>query len=267
MASAQDLLTPVKQQKVYTQIVDQFLDLIERGEFKPGMQLPAERDLARYLGISRASLREALTVLQLMGLVETLSGQGTFIRSKPISPFFHNPALMNVGESPFIILQARKALEPSIAALAATHSREVSSVKLREVLDWIDSDHSAVQVMSDVFSEGDRQFHLEIAHLTDNSVLINMQQMIHYFMGQKLWLTLMRHTSFTTPGRWQEAHDEHHGIFEAIQNHDGQLASSRVRTHLLRVEKIMIQAELISNVPGDETLQFSEDISQDTELS
>jgi GntR family transcriptional regulator, transcriptional repressor for pyruvate dehydrogenase complex len=249
MASPQDYLTPIKQQKVYTQIVEQFILLIERGEFTPGLHLPPERELARQLGVSRASLRESLTVMQMMGLVETLSGQGTFISNKPkTAPL--NYSMPNMGESPSIILQARKVFEPVIAALAATQRKQESLQKLADILAWVESDHSKEQVMGEGFSEGDRQFHLEIACATGNPILISTEEMIHDLMGQQLWLALMRHTSFTTPGRFEEAMKEHHNILDAIRNRDAQLASIRVKAHLLRVEKVMEQADLGLNVPA-----------------
>lgn len=249
MISAQDLLVPVKQQKVYSQIVDQFIGLIERGEFQPGMQLPAERELAKYLGVSRASLREALTVMQMMGLVKTVSGQGTFIceKEEKNEPAFSTP--LTGDESPFAILQARKVIEPAIAALAAIQRQDDSLEKMNGILDRVLADHSRNQVVGDVFSEGDREFHMEIARATGNTILIVTQQMIHDVMGQKLWLALMRHTSIATPGRFEEAMVEHQGILEAIRNRESQLASSRTKAHLTRVEKIMEQAELLSDLP------------------
>ena len=247
-----DLLIPIKQQKVYLQIVEQFIDRIERGEFKPGMQLPPERELARLLGVSRASLREALTVLQMMDLVETVSGQGTFITGQPGAALKNYLSNINIGESPFVIIQARKAIEPSITSLAAVQRSEASLRTMADILEWIDSDRSEAQVLRDIFSEGDRRFHLEIAKATQNPILISIQEMFHSLMGQELWLTLMRHTSFATPGRWEEASQEHHRIFEAICQSDSRAAAHAMRSHLQRVEKIMVQAELISKVPTEE---------------
>jgi DNA-binding FadR family transcriptional regulator len=249
MVSPQDLLIPVKQQKVYNQIVNQFIGLIERGEFLPGMQLPAERELAKYLSVSRASLREALTVLQMMGFVKTVSGQGTFIceKEEKNQPAFSNP--LTGDESPFAILQARKVIEPAIAALAATQRPDDALKIMSNILDRVLADHSRNQVVGDVFSEGDREFHIEIARATGNSILIATQQMIHDLMGQKLWLALMRHSSIATPGRFEEAMVEHQGILEAIRSRESQLASSRAKAHLMRVEKIMQEAELFSDLP------------------
>jgi len=74
--------------------------------------------------------------------------------------------------------------------------------------------------------------------------------MIHDLMGQQLWVTLMRHTSFSVAGRWEEALAEHRSIYEAIQRGDATLAAVRMKAHLLRVEKIMENAEMISKMPG-----------------
>ncbi len=129
--------------------------------------MPPERDLSRHLGVSRASLREALTVLQLMGYVETISGQGSVICEKRPASSIPGSTLEAYGESPFLILQARKVLEPSIAMLASTHHTETGIKNLQEILTLIDNDPSTDQVLHEAFSEGDRQFHMQIAKLTE----------------------------------------------------------------------------------------------------
>jgi len=246
MINPQDFITPIKPKKVYTQIVEKFIDLIEQGIFFPGMQLPSERDLARQFGVSRASLRESLTVMQMMGLVETLSGAGTFIANEPkANPV--NYSMPNLGESPFLILQARKVIEPPVTALAAAHRKSTSLQKMTEILASVEAGRSGNHIMYEVFSKGDREFHLEVARATGNPILVATQEMIHGLMGQPLWLALIRETSLNTPGRFDEAMKEHHGIFDAIQNKDEQLASIRMKAHLYRVEKVMKDADLANN--------------------
>ncbi len=149
-----------------------------------------------------------------------------------------------------MILQAREALEPAVAALAAKCRSEIAFQQIEAILKWIESDYSSEQVIGEVFSEGDRRFHLEIANATGNPILINFQEVIFSLMSQELWLALMRHTSVATPGRWQEALREHRGIFDAIRLGDSQLAASRMRAHLQRVEAVMEDADLISNIPS-----------------
>jgi len=254
MGSPQDLLSPIKQQKVYVRIVDQFIDLINRGEFKPGMQLPPERELAQHLGVSRASLREALTVLDLMGYITTTSGQGTRICEKGISNYFSASSLDNLGESPFMILQARKILEPGNAKVVAKKHTPQGIQNLNEILAQIDTDVSEVHVLSDIFFEGDRQFHMEIARMTENPLLILMYEILDHQMHEKLWMTLNRYTGFNTPGRWEQASQEHHAIFDAIASGDSQLAARQMHAHLLQVEEVMTRAELTSDKHEDSTM-------------
>jgi len=237
------VFTPIKQRRVYVQIVEQIIDLIKRDEFPPGSQLPSERDLAQRLDVSRASLREALSALQILGLVETRSGQGTFICQGKVSPFLRFDAswLYEDIESPFAIIQARKAVEPAIAAVAAAQRSDGSLKHVGEILDLVDADLDDVHI----FCEGDRKFHLAIAEATENSVLTAMMSIVHELMGQRLWVALIRDTTFNTPGRLQEAAHEHRRIYEAVEAQDAQAAAARMREHLDTVERSTIEGELV----------------------
>jgi GntR family transcriptional repressor for pyruvate dehydrogenase complex len=243
MSDEKELFRQITQDKLYTQIYGQIIGLVENGHFTEGDRLPPERELARLLGVSRATLREALMVLQMSGIVKKISGQGTFIDLQPRekSPSF---ALPQMGESPFVILEARKVIEPAIAQLAAEVSTDESQKKIESILDWVQSDHSENQVIGEIFSEGDRKFHLEVACSTENPLIISIQEMIYAYTGQKLWLALMRQSSFATPNRWQRSLDEHQKIYEAIQDRNPELAANRVRAHLRSVERTMIQADI-----------------------
>jgi GntR family transcriptional repressor for pyruvate dehydrogenase complex len=244
-----NVFTPIKPQRVYAQIVEQIIDLIKRGEFPVGTQLPPERDLAQRLGVSRASVREALTALQILGLVETKSGQGTFVCARDISPFFH-PGGFGLGEfyaddeSPFAILQARKTIEPPIAALAAQQCSDESLKLIEAIQDMVEADLGHVHI----FREGDRRFHLAIAEITGNPVCVRVMSIIYELMGQKLW-TALRDSAFTTTRRLQEYEGQHRAVYEAIKARDAQAAAARMREHLESVEQLMVEAEL---VPGAE---------------
>jgi len=239
-----DVLTPIVAQKVYLKVVEQVIDLIERGVFPPGTYLPPERDLARQLGISRASLREALTVLKLQGVVETRSGEGTFICVDfGTSVARVNPARMNEGESPFALLEARKAVEPTVAALAATRRSEAALKQLAEILERVDREWPP-QIRSNVYNEGDRNFHLSLALATENAVLIRIQRLFHSMMGQPLWLALEQCARWNTAGSWQLFTGEHHQIYEAVRDRDAPRARECMALHLEQVEKIMGEAEL-----------------------
>jgi len=232
--------TPIKTQRVYMQIVEQILDLLRKGEFRPGSQLPPERDLAEQLQVSRASLREALSALQLLGLIETRSGQGTFVAAGATSTLLRldSSLVYQDLESPFTILQARKAVEPSIAALAARQRSGEALLQMKEIQDLAESDSLGLS------SEGDRRFHLAIAEATQNPVLVHMMSVVYELMGQRLWL-LLRDATASAPGWLRQYAVQHRRIYEAIADQDESAAAARMQEHLDSVEKLMIEVELV----------------------
>jgi len=228
---------PVKPYRVYTQIVEQVIDLIKTGVFPPGAQLPPERELAQQLGVGRTSVREALSALQMLGVVETKHGQGTFVCKRDISPILQldAPLLYECEESPFSMLEARKAIEPPIAGLAATRRTEGDLERLRTILDSVWADLEDLEV----FGEGDRQFHLGVAQATQNPVLIGVSSTIFQLMGQRLWLKLVRDTHANTPGRWKASMEEHERVYAALRAQSSQLAAARMTEHLDNIEYVM----------------------------
>jgi GntR family transcriptional repressor for pyruvate dehydrogenase complex len=234
---------PVRTKRVYRYVVDQIIDLVRKGEFAAESQLPPERDLADQLRISRASLREALSALQLLGLVETRSGQGTFVCTDAPSKILRLDAslLYRDLESPFAILQARLTVEPAIAALAATQRSYEAIQRLVEIQRLADSDESGRYLSS----EGDRRFHLAVAEATENPVLVSMMSTVYELMGQRLWL-LLRDATASAPDRLRQYAMQHRGVCEAIEKQDAEAAATRMREHLESVERFMIEVELIS---------------------
>src|SRR6059058_4161196 len=105
-------LQVVESSRLYRQIAEQLRGLITRGEFAAGTRLPAERDLARQLGVSRPSVREALIALEVEGWVEVRTGSGVYVKDKA-----HNgngaspPAAANAEWGPLELIRARKVIE------------------------------------------------------------------------------------------------------------------------------------------------------------
>ncbi|MGO2391999.1 MAG: FadR/GntR family transcriptional regulator, partial [Halomonas sp.] len=134
----------IRSQRLYRQIADQLQQLISEGEFPPGTLLPPERELALSLGVSRASVREALIALEVVGQVAVRVGYGVVVldarytsiepvmraaaRTEPwaLDPEFESEIELNLNEEipPFSLLQTRRYLEPEIAALAAQNASE-----------------------------------------------------------------------------------------------------------------------------------------------
>src|SRR5579859_7076909 len=114
------VLKQVRIPRVYTVVVEQIRDLIETGHLKPGDKLPTERNLAEQLGISRSSVREALSALEVLGVIQSRQGLGNYVANNVSSdlPEDQFEELIE-AEGTLEILEARQLFEPSVAALAA----------------------------------------------------------------------------------------------------------------------------------------------------
>ena len=109
---------PVDNRRLYEQVADQIGGLVRKGEFLPGQRLPAERDLAKMLAVSRPVVREAMIALEIGGLIEVRTGSGAFVREKPAEA----AGTVNIGHSPSDILNARMLIEGETAALSASRA-------------------------------------------------------------------------------------------------------------------------------------------------
>src|SRR5258705_656179 len=146
-------LQAVDNRRLYRQIADQIAALIEKGEYGAGARLPPERDLAKQLGVSRPSVREALIALEVEGYVDVRVGSGVYVvgpgpaaRAEPL------PA----DSGPFELIRARWLIEAECAALAAREATRAQVRAMEEALDEMDADtHRGVMPLA-----SDRLFHL-----------------------------------------------------------------------------------------------------------
>src|SRR3989475_3438037 len=114
-------LGPIKSTRIYEEIVRQVKQLIAEGRLKSGDRLPPERELAEKFVVSRTSVREALRALESLGLIEIRAGEGTFVREMSVDELVGPLALVLTSQREAIgeLFEARRGLEPAIAALAA----------------------------------------------------------------------------------------------------------------------------------------------------
>lgn len=217
-------LQAVESRRLYRQIADQIAHLIESGEFPSGTRLPAERELATSLGVSRASVREAIISLEIGGLVEVRVGTGIFVTA----PQRTTAAGEDAGPGPFELLQARKMIEGEIAALAASKATAEDLDALRECVARMEAhvDDFAVREASD------RDFHLHVAKATRNGSLELVVQGL-WDQRAELWRRTQRH--FHTPDLARKTIRDHGAILAAIAAHDAAGARAAMHRHLARV--------------------------------
>jgi DNA-binding FadR family transcriptional regulator len=222
----------VENRRLYRQIAAQLSSLIASGEFAVGQRLPAERELAVQLGVSRPSLREAVIALELEGMVEVRIGAGIWVTAAAVPGGAAAPAAppLAEGEGPFELLRARSLVEGEIAALAA---REASSADLLAIRGAVDAMERLERAGQDG-APADRVFHLAIAAATRNSVLHDMVQDL-WDRGRGAMWTQMEHHFRTLELRAATLAD-HRAIADALEARDPREARAAMRNHLRRVD-------------------------------
>ena len=191
-------LTSVNVKRLYLQIAEQLSAKIQSGEFVQGESLPSERELARVFAVSRPTIREAITTLEVMGLVEVKPGSGVYVKNS-VKP----PALPENVPGPFEILEARKTLEPELAAVAANRIDDDQIEKLRLMLHKFGQEG----LSSDEIERIDLEFHCMIAEATQNNALA----------GVVKWLWDLRGDSEVNVKFYQRVRD--HGVPPALEDH------------------------------------------------
>jgi DNA-binding FadR family transcriptional regulator len=216
-------LQAVDNRRLYRQIADQIAALIEKGEYGAGRRLPPERDLAKQLGVSRPSVREALIALEVEGYVEVRVGSGVYVlgprpaaRSEPLP----------TDSGPFELIRARWMIESECAALAAKSATRAQIRAMEEALEQMEADRDK-GTMPLVH---DRIFHLRLAEASGNSALALVVKVLWDQRTGPLFLRLEHH--FDTPGLWTIAIKEHRDIVAAIARHDVAGARAAMRRHM-----------------------------------
>lgn len=232
---------PINSNKLSKLIVDRIVDLLKKGQFEVGDRLPPERVLAEQLKVSRTPLREALSALEILGLIECRTGQGTFIKDIDFDRSLEKKVkkILEQNESPYEIIVARKTLEPVAAELAAANASQEDIDKMRSYLDKMEE---MLREKNTFDMENDGQFHVSIARASGNSVFYKLVSELLDFTRQALWHQ-MRDRMKAIPVNAQRYHREHCEIFEAIRAGDRTSAREKMSQHILNVEKDVIESE------------------------
>jgi GntR family transcriptional repressor for pyruvate dehydrogenase complex len=220
------LVQPVRRDRLYQSIVTQIEGLLERGELRPGDQLPAERQLAEQFQVSRASVREALRSLELLGVVETRAGGGTFVRAAS-SDAVTRPltSLISRGHGLEQVIEVRGLIEPAIAARAAERIGADELAELRATL----AAQQARVAAGEPYAEEDTRFHEIIGHASRNELLVTMLAVVWDVLraSREQWLQ--------TNARAHASLDAHRQILRALEAHDPEAARSAAAQHIQAV--------------------------------
>ena len=221
----------IPSRKISDEIVNQFIDLIERGILKPGDQLPPERKMATELGISRLPLREALKALQTMGFIDIQNRRKTLVQSMAKSTI-QDPlriVLENDIQRVFELLEIRQTLESWAAAKAARMIDNAGIQRLKKITERMKQDFEN----GDLGDKADADFHLAIAQAARNTIFSHlMATWYHLLWGcQKI----SREKLFGKEENRRALLNQHLDIYKAIKNRDASKASEMARHHILFV--------------------------------
>lgn len=220
-------LERVSRPRLYEQLVEQILAYIESAQLKPGDLLPAERDLAERLGVSRATLAQALVALEVLGVIDVQHGTGAVLARRPSVASVIKGLREHRSRLPEIV-EARSTLEGKLAALAAARRTD-------EDLKAIDH---ALGVMSKEISDGDRGtqgdelFHEAITAAAHSSVLAQLMA----FIAEMILETRME--SLGQPGRPEQSLASHRRIADAIRGQDPEAAAEAMLAHIELVSDV-----------------------------
>ena len=220
------VIEPIRRSRLYQGIVEQIEGLLEKGDLRAGDQLPPERQLAEQFQVSRASVREALRSLELLGVVETRAGGGTFVRqTSPDDLARPLTSLIARGHSLADVIEFRGLIEPAIAALAA---ERITQSQLSELGEIFSKQERKIEV-GEPYAEEDTRFHEVIGEASRNELLTTMLGVIWDVLreSREQWLQ--------TNQRAHSSLDAHRRILAALTAHDPDAARRAAAEHIKAV--------------------------------
>jgi GntR family transcriptional regulator, transcriptional repressor for pyruvate dehydrogenase complex len=228
---------PIKAKKIYEEIVEQIRLLMAGGELKPGDKLLPERELADRLQVSRASVREAIRALEMMGFVEIRPGDGTFVRDRNTDEIIQPLAMFLAVEKSSLLemFEIRRIFESATAALAAERASTEEVLQLGNALDNMIQSCNVKD--SEKGEEYDTSFHYIVAEATHNGLLIRLFRTISEDFSRSI--SVARRQIYIDEHNPVNIIDQHRRIYDAIKTHEPQRASQAMLEHLNYAEREM----------------------------
>jgi GntR family transcriptional repressor for pyruvate dehydrogenase complex len=220
---------PVTRPRLYEQVVGQIQAWIAENGVQVGDRLPPERELAARLGVSRATISQALVAMEVAGMVTVRHGDGVILMEAAGSTKVINALRRHAQQLPEII-DARDALETKLAALAAVRRTEQDMAAIDDALDTMDRDiRSGGRGV-----EGDEKFHAAVTAAGHSRLLAKMMTEISDLIRET------RIESLAEPDRPTDSLHTHRKIAEAIRVGDADTAAAIMRAHIATVSDVAI---------------------------
>ncbi|WMJ80852.1 FadR/GntR family transcriptional regulator [Clostridium sp. MB40-C1] len=230
------MFTTIRTTKVYEQVILQIKEMVSDGSLKKGDKLPSERELSSQLGVSRASIREALRALEVIGLISCRQGEGNFVKENFDNSLFEPLSIMFMlnQSKPSEVFELRRVIEVETAALAAKTIKDEELVELEALLDMMKNcknEEEKVKI--------DKEFHYKIAKASRNFLIVTILNTISTLID-----------SFIKDARAQILKNEsnediidyqHQCLFNALLKRDSQEAAAVMRMHMELINENLIE--------------------------
>ncbi|MFB9127560.1 FCD domain-containing protein [Paraburkholderia dipogonis] len=222
----------IPRRRLYQDVLDRLLTMLNSGEFAIGSEFPPERELSERFGVGRPAVREALSTLEHLGILKVVNGK----KSRLVAPTFEGLLaqigisvgyLLNTNDSALTQLtDARSTYEAGIAWQAANLATEKDIDHLRGILDEM----KAARDNPIAFSAADMAFHVAIAEMTKNPITVSIVKSLLD------WLMTRYRELVRAPGLEEVTIAEHETVFEAIKRRDSNAAASEILRHIKRAD-------------------------------
>ncbi|MBC7591387.1 MAG: FadR family transcriptional regulator [Salinibacterium sp.] len=231
MSVAPARLQRVARPRLYEQLVEQLVQFMEADELVPGDRLPPERELAEKLGVSRATLSQALVALEVLGVIDVQHGTGATIIARPTLASVIQGFREHRNRLPDII-EARSTLEVKLAELAAARRTDEDLASIDEAL---------VAMAAEIADggrgvAGDERFHAAVTAAAQSSVLATMMGLIQEMVRET------RIESLGQPGRPEQSLKSHRVIADAIRQGNAKAAAKAMKDHIVLVSEVALLA-------------------------
>jgi len=227
----------VRPRKVSAIVAQQLISAIKDGMFPIGSKLPSEFELAEQMGVSRPSIREALSALQAVGLIASRPGSGNYVLKVPSSEEEQDaPHLIENEAGCLEVMEARAILEPPVAAYVAREHSPSEVAALRAVLAQMREEACKGEFVS--YFEADKAFHRGLVDAAHNHLITEAIVPLVDTMDQRLYREFTHHYYLKNVADLEQVVDVHCAILDAIVEGDPELAAEKVDEHWRRMMEI-----------------------------
>lgn len=227
------LFKPANRSTLYENVLQQILNAVKKGKWKPGEKIPGELALAEQFQVSRNCIREALKALSILKILEARSGQGTFVSEEALRQITNQELTEHLSENVSIIelMEIRILLETQLIRWAIERGTEEEFEKLKSI---IEEERQFGRELSESSLQPRAEFHRVLAEISGNSLAVKFLNSIRseFDAQRKRYLDM-------TQDQWEDMMNEHEKILELIVNRDAEKAIAEMKRHLQRMEVVI----------------------------